>query len=223
MHCTQCGVANQDTARFCQSCGAALAAAESAALVPAPVRTSPTLVAALVVACVLLLLVLTVLVTVTLKTRAETARMKAITGELHRMSEQLPSPAPSPSTEPEPSPSPAPAVNPVSADDPVAEAQVVLENYLAADLGHDGNGMRKYLGGQAAARFVPEVQGQENLTVHSQQVSGHTVKDDNTIVFSVEVKWSPEGSSEVSTQTDRYVVKRTEEGWKITSTPAYPE
>lgn len=212
MHCTQCGVKNQDTARFCQSCGAAL---QMVAPPPPPaVRTSPVLVGALVV-LVLLLLVIAVLVTVTLKTKAEIARTEdaaAAREQLAVANNAQPSPA-----------KPQPSVSPVPAEDPVAEAQVVLEKYLAADLGHDGNEMKKYLGGQAAARFVPEVQGQEDVTTHSQQVSDHTVKDDNTIVFHVAVEWSAEGSSEVKTQTDRYVVKRTEEGWRITSTPAYPE
>lgn len=212
MHCTQCGVKNQDTARFCQSCGAALAAAESAA--PVPARTSATPVGVWVVVGVILLAV-AVLVGFMMANKIDIAREKSQREGLERLAVE--------NKGAEPSPSPAPAVSPVSAEDPVAEAQVVLENYLAADLGHDGNEMKRYLGGQAAARFVPEVQGQEDLTVHSQQVSDHTVKDDNTIVFHVAVEWSAEGSSEVKTQTDRYVLKRTDAGWKITSTPAYPE
>jgi hypothetical protein len=115
-----------------------------------------------------------------------------------------------------------PAPAPVPAEDPVAEATVVLENYLAADLGHDGNEMKKYLAGSAGARFRPEVQGQEDVVTHSLKVSGHTVKDANTIVFKVAVRWSMSDSDEVKTQSDRYVVKRTTKGWKITSTPAYP-
>lgn len=214
MHCTQCGVKNQDSARFCQSCGAALAAAESAT--PAPARTSSAPIGAWVAVGVLLLVV-AVLVGFMMANKIGIAREKSQLEGLERLAVEHKA------VEPEPSPSPAPAVNPVSAEDPVAEAQVVLEKYLAADLGHDGNEMKKYLGGQAAARFVAEVQGQEDLTVHSQQVSDHTVKDDNTIVFSVAVEWSAEGSSEVKTQTDRYVLQRTDAGWKITSTPAYPE
>ena len=213
MHCTQCGVKNQDTARFCQSCGAALQAAVSAAPPPPPARTSPALVGAFV-ALLLLFLALSVVVTVMLLKRAEIARVEATLAARELAAKQVP--VQPTLAEPQPSSKPVPA------EDPVAEAQVVLENYLAADLGHDGNEMKKYLGGQAAARFVAEVQGQEDVTTHSEEVSGHTIKDDNTIVFSVAVGWSPAGSSEVKTQTDRYVVKRTDEGWKITSTPAYP-
>lgn len=122
----------------------------------------------------------------------------------------------------EPAPEPEPAPAPVPAEDPVAEATVVLENYLAADLGHDGNEMAKYLGGQAAARFRPEVQGQEDVTVYSKKVSGHTVKDANTIVFKVAVRWSMEDGGEAQTTSDRYTVRRTTKGWRITSTPEYP-
>lgn len=99
---------------------------------------------------------------------------------------------------------------------------MVLESYLAADLGHDGTEMAKYLGGQAAARFRPEVQGQEDVTVHSKQISKHVVKDANTIVFGVAVKWSPSDSDEVLTDQTRYVLRRTDRGWRITSTPEYP-
>jgi hypothetical protein len=99
---------------------------------------------------------------------------------------------------------------------------VVLENYLAADLGHDGTEMAKYLGGQAAARFRPDVQGQEDVVVSSEKVAGHEVHDANTIVFKVTVKWSQPGGP-TKTGTDRYVVRRTDKGWRITSTPAYPE
>ena len=111
---------------------------------------------------------------------------------------------------------------PEPSEDPVAEAQVVLENYLAADLGHDGQEMKKYLGGQAAARFRADVQGQEDVTIHSKKVSSHTVQDDNTISFKVAVEWSAEDSKEVKSDTEDYTVKRTEKGWLITSTPAYP-
>jgi hypothetical protein len=129
-------------------------------------------------------------------------------------------PEPSPDTSPEPPPTPAPVV---SSEDPVAEATVVLEQYLAADLGHDGNEMKKYLGGQASARFKPEVQGQENLTVHSETVASHVTKDSSTIVFKVEVLWSPEEDpGTVKTTTDSYTLKKTDKGWKIVSTPAYP-
>ena len=112
---------------------------------------------------------------------------------------------------------------PVSSTDSVAEATVVLEKYLAADLGHDGQEMKKYLGGQAAARFNPDVVGQEDLTVHSKQITAHNVRDDNTIEFTVSVKWSPSDSSEVKTETQSYVLKRTEQGWLIFSTPEFPE
>jgi hypothetical protein len=116
-----------------------------------------------------------------------------------------------------------PDTEPVPSSDPVAEATVVLEKYLAADLGNDGAEMRKYLGGQALARFNPDVVGQEDLTVHSKTVQDHTVKDDNTIEFQVKVEWSPADSTEVKTETQTYVLKRTERGWLIFSTPEFPE
>ena len=128
-----------------------------------------------------------------------------------------------PGVQPTPSEPEKPAVAPVPSTDPVAEATVVLEKYLAADLGHDGEEMKKYLGGQALARFNVEAQGQEDLTVHSKKVSGHTVQDDNTIDFEVTVEWSPSDSTEIKTDTEQYVLKRTDVGWRIFSTPAYPE
>ncbi len=117
----------------------------------------------------------------------------------------------------------APDEETVSSDDAVAEARVVLEKYLAADLGHDGNEMAKYLGGQAKARFVPEVQGQEDLVVHSKAITDYQFLNDYSIDFIVEVVWSPEGSSETETSSEDYVLRRTEKGWLIFSTPAYPE
>ena len=36
MFCPKCGTSNDDSARFCAKCGAALAAAEAPAAVPAP-------------------------------------------------------------------------------------------------------------------------------------------------------------------------------------------
>ena len=111
----------------------------------------------------------------------------------------------------------------VSSEDAVAEARVVLEKYLAADLGHDGNEMAKYLGGQAKARFVPEVQGQEDLVVHSKTITDYQFLNDYSIDFIVEVVWSPSDSSETETSSEDYVLRRTEKGWLIFSTPAYPE
>lgn len=111
----------------------------------------------------------------------------------------------------------------VSSEDAVAEARVVLEKYLAADLGHDGNEMAKYLGGQAAARFAPEVQGQEDLVVHSKTITDYQFLNDYSIDFIVEVVWSPSDSSDTSTSSEDYVLRRTEKGWLIFSTPAYPE
>lgn len=111
----------------------------------------------------------------------------------------------------------------VSSEDAVAEARVVLEKYLAADLGHDGNEMARYLGGQAKARFVPEVQGQEDLVVHSKTITDYQFLNDYSIDFIVEVVWSPEGSSDTMVDSEDYVLRRTEKGWLIFSTPAYPE
>jgi len=116
-----------------------------------------------------------------------------------------------------------PSVAPEPATDPVAEATVVLERYLAADLGHDGQTMSECLGGQARARFNPAVVGQEDITVHSKKISGHNVRDDNTIEFSVAVESSPADSQDVKTDSQPYVLKRTDQGWLVTSTPEYPE
>lgn len=196
MYCSKCGAENQDGARFCNACGQALSGAGPAA----PPVQGPASSRATAGALIGLLVVVAI-------------------GVGYFIIRTLPQSAPPAATPVPPVASPAP----VPATDNVAAAQVVLEQYLAADLGHDGDEMKKYLGGQAAARFEPSVQGQEDLTVHSQQVSGHTVKDDNTIRFAVEVKWAAEGSSAEQTQTDSYTLKRTDQGWKITSTPAYPE
>lgn len=146
----------------------------------------------------------------------------AVIAETERPTGLVPAPGEPVAADEEAEPEPEPEPAPVPAKDRVAEATVVLENYLAADLGHDGAEMAKYLGGQAAARFRPEVQGQEDLTVRSKRISSHTVKDANTIVFSVTVEWSPSDSDEVLTDKQRYVVRRTDRGWKVTSTPEYP-
>ena len=57
----------------------------------------------------------------------------------------------------------------------------------------------------------------------SEKVSGHTVRDANTIAFSVRVKYLLLENNKTETDTEHYVLKRTEKGWKIFSTPAYPE
>lgn len=205
MYCSKCGANNQDGARFCNACGAAF---------PGPVGGGGASPSPLVVTIVVALLV-TVIAGTAGFVIANNRQKAAATAQVAAQARQAQDGAIPPPAAPQPAP--------VSATDPVAEAQVVLEKYLAADLGHDGAEMQKYLGGQAAARFEPSVQGQEDLTVHGQQVSGHTLKNDNTILFTVEVKWASEGSSEEHTQTDSYTLKRTDEGWKITSTPAYPD
>lgn len=221
MFCSSCGARNDDKVRFCSSCGAAMSGAGS---VSPGARQGPS--SALAAGTLIgLLVVVAALAGSILATHMHTSTVKARLAEEARQAPANagPSPAGEAQTAVTGAAAPTPAPAPVSATDNVAEAQVVLEKYLAADLGHDGTEMKKYLGGQAAARFAPEVQGQEDLTVHSETVSGHTVKDANTLVFAVAVKWSPEGSSEEKTQTDRYVLKRTDAGWRITSTPAYPE
>jgi len=120
---------------------------------------------------------------------------------------------------------PAATPEPSLQEDPaaVANATAVLKKYLAADLRAKGREMQKYLGGQALKRFVPEVQGQEDLTVHSKTITGHDMTDPNTINFTVIVKWSPMDSSNIKTDQEDYVMERTAKGWRITSTPAYPQ
>lgn len=235
MYCQNCGAENSNQARFCRSCGSSVqegAPPAAPPAVPPPPPTGPVpvppraatgspLVGALIALAVVLLVVAAGALFYAYRQHqaASTAQAAATPAGADQ-------PAPTPDAGTEPAADEAggtpPATPPVSADDPVAEATVVLENYLAADLGHDGKEMAKYLGGQAAARFRPEVQGQEDLTVHSKVVSGHTVRDDNTIDFDVEVKWSPSDSEEVKTDTEQYVLKRTDKGWRIFSTPAYP-
>lgn len=222
MYCSSCGAKNADTARFCQSCGKGLETSPPASPPPAstaPLAASPSTSGTLITILIVLVVVLIVCVAalavgLAMKSKADHARETQQTETLNRLAADNDNALQPTTVEAAPS---------VTAEEAIAAAQVVLEKYLAADLGHDGRTMKQYLGGQAAARFDPQVQGQEDLTVHSQQVVGHTVKADNTLVFAVQVEWSAEGSSEVKTQTDRYVVKRTEAGWKITSTPAYPE
>lgn len=109
-------------------------------------------------------------------------------------------------THPEPDPS----------ADPVEQATAILEDYLAAELAHDGAQMARYLGGSAAA------QGQEDLTVHSKAISGCTVVNATEIDFEVAVQWSAAGSRETETDIETYVLQRTDKGWRIVATPAYP-
>ncbi|NPV45829.1 MAG: zinc ribbon domain-containing protein [Armatimonadetes bacterium] len=228
MYCSQCGAKNDEAARFCSSCGAAM----QPGMAPARQTTGATLaiVAALVVAVIVGGVILYqrsgpadrlptedvgAAIPAPDQPSGEVGDAEPPTGLAPTPGESV-TPPEEATTETEEEPSPVPAA------DKVAEATVALENYLAADLGHDGAEMAKYLGGQAAARFRPEVVGQEDLTVHSKQISSHTVKDANTIVFVVTVKWSPSDSDEVMTDQERYVVRRTDRGWKITSTPEYP-
>lgn len=214
MYCSQCGAKNDDAARFCSSCGAAMQPGM------APARQTTGLILALIAA-----LVAAVIAAGVLLVQQQTARRTAPTATVaatERPTGLVPAPCESVTPPEEATTETGEKPPPVPAVDKVAEATAVLENYLAADLGHDGAEMARYLGGQAAARFRPEVVGQEDLTVHSKQISSHIVKDPNTIVFMVTVKWSPSDSDEVMTDQQRYVVRRTDRGWKITSTPEYP-
>jgi hypothetical protein len=263
--CPKCGVENHDASRFCNSCGASLAAPggvttplppvmpPAAAPVPgaAPPPPRNNILMGGLIAAVILLLIAACAIGFLMASHgrgtevAQTGTPSPSTAQTSTPSPGTDTPAPTPepdATTPDPAavppakPSeekkpepPAPDVKPVPKppkpvplEDPVAQAKVVLENYLAADLGHDGNEMAKYLGGPAKAQFRADVQGQEDITVHSKKVTGKTVRDSNTIIFSVKVKWSPEGSSEVKSDTEKYTLKRTEVGWRIFSTPAYP-
>lgn len=106
--------------------------------------------------------------------------------------------------------------------DPVTAARAVLRSYLDADMAHDGQEMAKYLGGDAAAKFKPDVHGKKGVLIRRKRISAHTVTDANTIAFTVAVRWSPENSTAVKTDTEKYVLKHTADGWKIVSTPANP-
>ena len=260
MHCTGCGVENDDNARFCKGCGAELSIDQTVLLSPQdepaqpppsqpppaqpqPQPAAPALArggsnVALIVVLVALGLMLLVVIGVG----------GYLLGQRFGSAEQMPESTvqmPTAETTEETAPSPGESVDDgqrgaiqpatdkpgidtpdeetVSSEDAVAEARVVLEKYLAADLGHDGNEMAKYLGGQAKARFVPEVQGQEDLVVHSKTITDYQFLNDYSIDFIVEVVWAPEGSSEAETSSEDYVLRRTEKGWLIFSTPAYPE
>jgi hypothetical protein len=217
--CTKCGAKNEDTARFCQSCGAALAATGVVPPPPPPppaaipVARSNGLLIGLLIACLVLAFSVAYMAS-----QRHNAPASAPTSTADTVS------TPTPQIETHlPNPDDVKAVKPVPSEDPVAEAQVVLENYLAVDLAHDGNAMAKFLGGQAAARFRPDVQGQGDAVTQSEKVSGHTVRDANTIAFSVRVKYLLLENNKTETDTEHYVLKRTEKGWKIFSTPAYPE
>ena len=224
MLCPKCGAQNDPSARFCNSCGANLAVDPRA---PNRLVIPLAIVSGLLAACLVLLVFSRASHLVAPATPPAQTAQAPVTPASDQPENTAPPQAESSDTtsavdpgrtaaKPEPKPAPEPS------EDPVAEAQVVLENYLAADLGHDGNEMAKYLGGQAKARFRPDVQGQEDITVHSEEVSGHKIRDANTIDFKVSSKWSPSDSEEVKTQKETYILKRTDKGWKITSTPAYP-
>ncbi len=259
MHCTGCGVENDDNARFCKGCGAELAIDQTVLLSPqdepaqpppaqppaqpaaqpaAPAAPRSGSNVALIVALVALGLMLLAVI----------GLGGYLLGQRFGSPEEMPDTTvqmPTEETTPEAAPSPGDSVDDsdegaiqpatdkpgvdtpdeetVSSEDAVAEARVVLEKYLAADLGHDGNEMAKYLGGQAAARFVPEVQGQEDLVVHSKTITDYQFLNDYSIDFIVDVVWSPSDSSETMTDSEDYVLRRTEQGWLIFSTPAYPE
>lgn len=227
MYCNQCGAANDDKSKFCGACGAPLGGVQATGQGASPQATGGSNVVWMVTTALLAVALLGALMYVMVTRRAaqtEPARPPVeasvpVEGTAAGLDAQ-PAPATDTArgaekgTEPQPAPEPA--------EDPVAQATVVLENYLAADLGHDGKEMAKYLGGNAGARFRPEVQGQEDLTVHSKVVSGHTVVGPNEIDFEVAVEWSPSDSNETKTDIQKYVVKRTDKGWKIVSTPEYP-
>jgi hypothetical protein len=190
---------------------------------PARSTASPWLVGCLIAAIVGAILAVGAAGVMYMHFRAPAAQMPApVGGSIEVPAAPIAPDAQQPAPAPPPVAPAKPAPPPISAEDPVAEAQVVLEDYLAVDLAHDGEAMAKFLGGQAAARFRPDVQGQEDVVVSSETVAGHEVHDANTIVFRVTVKWSQPGGP-TQTTTDRYVVRKTDEGWKITSTPAYPE
>lgn len=227
MYCNQCGAANEDKSKFCGACGAPLRGAAATDQGARPQATGGSSVAWMV-AAILLALALAGTLMYVVATKRATAQDAATPPAVAAVPVEGTAPGadaqPAPTTDTagaaekgtEPRPAPAPS------EDPVAQATVVLENYLSADLGHDGKEMAKYLGGNAAARFRPEVQGQEDLTVHSKVVTGHTVVSPNEIHFEVAVQWSPSDSEETKTDIQKYVVKRTDKGWKIVSTPEYP-
>lgn len=231
--CNQCGAKNDGTARFCSSCGAPLSA-QTPSTQPTSTQSGatnpalPWIIASAVLAALLLgglIWVLAWFVPAQVHPPAAPVGVSS-TGGTPAAESETPGGAPADTTTPQaedlkPQSSPQPEVPPEPSEDPVAQATVVLERYLAADLGNDGEEMAKYLGGSAAAQFRPEVVGQENLTVHSKVISGHTVVGPNQINFEVTVKWSPEDSDEVKTDLQQYVVKRTDKGWRITSTPEY--
>ncbi|MEN6347555.1 MAG: zinc-ribbon domain-containing protein [Armatimonadia bacterium] len=231
--CNQCGAKNDDVARFCSSCGAPLSGQTPSTepTSPQPRATNPALpwiIASAVLAALVLgglIWVLAWFVPAQVHQPIAPAGVSSPGGTSAAESE-TPGGGPAgtttqPAEDLKPEPSPQPEVPPEPSEDPVAQATVVLERYLAADLGNDGEEMAKYLGGSAAAQFRPEVVGQEDLTVHSKIVTGHTVVGPNQINFEVTVKWSPSDSDEVKTDLEDYVLKRTDRGWKITSTPAY--
>lgn len=232
MFCPACGAECDGSARFCKACGKPLTSdqpPEAPAVPTAPGRSSATL-AVLVTVSLALVAVVIAGALLWPRDRSTSPEAPAVgapprpvvtaSGDDPKLKEGV---EPLSTVEPHEETEPGAAPAPEAADEPVAEAQAVLENYLAADLGHDGATMAKYLGGQAAARFNPDVQGQEDLTVHSKIVSGSTVRDRNTVEFTVRVEWSPSDSYEVQRDEQTYVVKRTEEGWRVTNTPEYPE
>lgn len=232
--CNQCGAKLVEGSRFCNSCGAQVSGEPTSVQTPA-MQTRPQQTPLYVLIAVLIVALAAILFWVRGRDAGRqeapppppppAVESGAVTGEVAQDEVDVDAVegedvAGGEETAPEPEPAPAPT--PVPAEDPVAEATVVLENYLAADLGHDGTEMAKYLGGQAAARFRPEVQGQEDVTVYSKKIASHAVKDANTIVFKVAVRWSMEDGGEAQTTSERYTVRRTTKGWRITSTPAYP-
>ncbi|HQK94398.1 MAG TPA: zinc ribbon domain-containing protein, partial [Armatimonadota bacterium] len=202
--CPVCGAESEDSARFCRSCGKPLTSA-------APGGSAPARVAAYV------LLVVTVAVAAVLWARGGSGGQEARPATPSDVARGVVAPPVAAAPEGEAAPAPEPV------DDPLAEARVVLEKYLAADLRHDGREMAKYLGGQAAARFNSEVQGQEDITIHSKVITGGDTRDENTVEFIVRVEWSPSDSYEVQNDEQGYVLRRTEEGWRVFSTPEYPE
>ncbi len=237
MYCTGCGVENDDSARFCKSCGVELTAPETEGP-PQSQAPSPTAEAAARGSSNVALTV--AVVTVALLLLAVIGVGGFILGRgccplLNPPGAQVAAPADTDGDAADDadveyddfgadaSRDTGSGTSTVSSVASVAEAAVVLENYLAADLGHDGETMARYLGGQAAARFRPEVQGQEDIIVYSKSISEHSVRNESTIDFTVAVMWSPEDQSDMLSDSEDYVLRRTEKGWLIFSTPAYPE
>jgi hypothetical protein len=101
------------------------------------------------------------------------------------------------------------------ADDATRDARKVMEAFIAADKKHDGNEMAKYLMGEAAANFRPDIQGQGDAEIVDEEIARAEVFDSKTIQFEVKTVFRDLATGANNNVYDWHLLKKTDSGWKI--------